>query len=318
MSSVTAGASASGAAPAAGASPAPAASTSNSPSPRSKDSRVTNDPPAGKGEGTPAAPDFKGTKHKVKVDEQELEVDYEELTRGYQKTQAAQRRFQEASRMAAEAKKVEQALEAGDVKFLVAKMGPEKARQVFENYLIEQMEYESLPQHERDLRTERQRREDLEKKLAERDQSDEQSRYQAISDQAYQDLDVEISEALNSVGKAASPRMALRIIEEIEARGLDEKGQRIPASKALEHAQASIRQDIQAYCEDLSPEEAFKVFPKSFLDRLMKARVDGVIDTRGQRRQAPQGTAPKAEAPKKARSIDDAFEEISSKLKRGR
>lgn len=314
----SAGALASGGAPATGASaPASGAPRPSVPAPRSKDSRVTDGPPAG---GTPeasAAPDFKGTKHKVKIDQDEQEVDYDELKAGYQRAQSATRRYEEAARLRAETKKVEEALEQGDISFLVKKMGPDKARHVMESYLIEQMEYDELPPTEKELRAERKRREELEATLADRDKDATSQREQEMSAKAYQDLDVEVSEALKTVGKRASPRMALRIIEEIEARGLNDRGERISAGEALGYADASMRQDVLAFVEDLSAEEAMKVLPKAFIDRLMKHRVGEVVDMRGQRREAPQAQG-KESQPKK-RSIDDAYAELDQKFsKKGR
>lgn len=257
---------------------APAPTTSATPS---GEAPQASTPPA-----QSVVPDFKATKHKVKINGTESEIPYEELVRGYQTTQAAQQRFQEAQKLAANAAQIEKALEAGDFKFIAQKLGPERARKLSEEYLIEQLQEEALPQHEKDLRSERQKREELEKQLKERDQAVERERYQQLADQAYQDLDNELSEALKAVGKQPNPRLALRMIEQIEAE-MKASGVKIPAAKAWEKARRGIQEDIALIAPEMSYQEARELFGAKVLDRWMSEKVGQVMD-RQSKPQAPR------------------------------
>lgn len=256
---------------------------------------------------------WKQAKHKVKFGGQEREVSYDELIRDYQNAKESTRRYQEAARLAQEAQSVNQALEKGDVKFLVDKLGPQKARQMFENYLIEQMEYDELPEERKELLSERKRREELERKMKDIEERETRTRQEHLAAQAVAELDAEISDALKEAGKKANPRLALRIIEQIEA-NLKAKGERIPAKEALKYATKSVTEDIGAYLADLTPEEAMSILPKSLVDSLMKAKVDRVLDTRTSARSKPaQSVARKDDAPM---TIEKKFAEMENKFKR--
>jgi hypothetical protein len=256
---------------------------------------------------------WKQAKHKVKFGGQEREITYDELIRDYQNGKESTRRYQEAARLASEAQSVNQALEKGDVKFLVDKLGPQRARQMFENYLIEQMEYDELPEERKELLSERKRREELERKMKDIEERETRTRQEQLAAQAVAELDAEISDALREAGKKANPRLALRIIEQIEA-NLKAKGERIPAKEALKYATRSVTEDIGSYLADLSPEEAMSILPKSLIDSLMKAKVDRVLDTRTSARSKPAQAAPrKDDSPM---TIEKKFAEMENKFKR--
>ena len=256
---------------------------------------------------------WKAAKHKVKFGGQEREVSYDELIRDYQNAKESTRRYQEAARLASEAQSVNQALEKGDVKFLVDKLGPQKARQMFENYLIEQMEYDELPEEKKELLSERKRREELERKMKDIEDRETRTRQEQLAAQAVAELDAEISDALKEAGRKANPRLALRIIEQIEA-NLKAKGERIPAKEALKYATKSVTEDIGAYLSDLSPEEAMAILPKSLVDSLMKAKVEKVLDNRTSSRVKPsQSVAKKDDGPM---TIEKKFAEMENKFKR--
>lgn len=255
---------------------------------------------------------WKTAKHKVKFGGEEREVSYDELVRDYQNAKESTRRYQEAAKLSTEAQKVNQALEKGDVNFLIEKLGPQKARQMFENYLIELYQYEELPEEKKELLSERKRREELERKMQEMEEGSKKARQEELAAKAVAELDAEISQALADAGKKANPRLALRIIEQIEA-SLKAKGERIPAKQALDYAQKSVFQDISAYLEDLSPDEAMKVLPKSLIDSLMKAKVERVLDSKTQVRTKPAQTEVKSDEPM---TIEKKFQEMEKRFKR--
>lgn len=256
---------------------------------------------------------WRNAKHKVKFGGEVREVSYDELIRDYQNAKESTRRYQEAAKLSTEAQRVNQALEKGDINYLVDKLGPQKARQMFENYLIEQYEYEELPQERKELLSERKRREELERKMQELEEGSKKARQEELAQRAVAELDAEISEALAEAGKKANPRLALRIIEQIEA-SIKAKGERIPAKQALQYAQRSMTEDIGAYLSDLSPEEAMSILPKSLIDSLMKAKVDRVLDSKTVMRNKPSAKeVGKADEPM---TIEKKFQEMEKRFKR--
>lgn len=282
-------------------------SSAGVPAPASQDSQV---PQAASTEAEP----WRQAKHKVKFGGEEREVSYDELIRDYQNGKESTRRYQEAARLAKEAQTVNQALQKGDVNFLVERLGPQRAREMFENYLIEQMQYDELPPEKKELLSERKRREQLEARMREMEEGQVRARQQMLAQRAMQELDAEISEALNEAGSRANPRLALRIIEQIEA-NLKAKNQRIPAKEALKFAQKSIKDDIGAYFDGMSVEDAMQLLPKQLIDSLMKAKVDRVLDSRtSQRSRSPVNNSNSSEP----MTIEKKFENLENKFKRRR
>jgi len=253
--------------------------------------------------------------HKVKYGGQEVEVGYDELVRDYQNSKESTRRYQEASRLHSEAQTVNKALEQGDIKFLVGKLGAEKAKDLFENYLIEQMEYESLPQERKDLMSERQRREEAERRAKSYEDKENESKRDAQSRAEMERLDHEIADALEAAGKAKTPRLALRIIEQMEAK-LRNGQERMSAKEALGYAQKGIQDDLTGYLEDMSAEEAFKALPKAFIDRLLKANLDKVVGNRSNFRSKPAEASQPAVQYSKPMTIEDKYKEMDTKFKR--
>lgn len=282
---------------------------------------ASNDAPTPERGSEGGVPDFKQAKHKVKVNGTEAEIAYDELVRGYQSNQASQQRFQEAQRLQQEAQRIKQdasaitdALEKGDKDFLVSRLGPQKAREIFETYLIEQMEEDRRPPHEKELRAEKARREALEKQIKDQEQSQQRQRYQELEQKAYEDIDGLLAEALKVGGKKPNPRLALRILEQHESE-LKANGQFLPPDKLWTRAQAGIKEDIALIAPDMSYQEAKDLFGESVLDRWMSEKVGQVMDSRSrpaQKRFQPDTTPP----PKvdTALSLDDKFARLEQNI----
>ena len=260
---------------------------------------------------------FKGTRHRVKIDGQEREVDYDTLIRDYQTSQAAQRRFQEASKESARAKELEKRLENGDIKWLTEKLGKDRARELFEDHLIGELEYEALsPAEKRSMELENENKSLKSEKEREKAEL-ERRRYDHTVSKAHDELDVEISEALSAEGMKPTPRLVMRILDEIEA-NLATKDRRIPAGQAKDKAIQSIYQDIAEYLPQLPIEKALALFPKEFLDRVRNYEVEQVLGERQAKRikvTPGKSDAPKATAPQ---SQSDWFAAMEKKLAKKR
>lgn len=94
-------------------------------------------------------------KYKVKVDDAEREVDEAELLRGYSHAQSANQRFQEASKIRKQAETFIERLKSDPKSILTnPKLGID-FRKIAEEYVLEQMEAESLTPEERERKTEK-------------------------------------------------------------------------------------------------------------------------------------------------------------------
>lgn len=106
---------------------------------------------------TTPIPDFKGTKHKIKVDDQEEELDYEELVTRAQKAKGSEKRFEEsrkaldeASRTKKEIEELKTRIKAGDVKALIDLVGYDEAIKISENLTWEKIQWDDLSDDEKE------------------------------------------------------------------------------------------------------------------------------------------------------------------------
>ena len=265
------------------------------------------------------APDYKGTKHRVKVDGKEIEVDYDDLVSDYQIKQASFERLQKASQKEKELTAKEQevqsvmrALESGDARFIEGKVGKEKARELFEDYLIQQMEYDDLPESEKKYRKTQTELDEIKAKQA----ADEEVRKEREQDdyrkKAHADLDKEVGEALRAEGKKPSPRLVIRIVDEMIARINAETGP-IGAVDAVKYAKKGILSDIGEYLPQLEAEELFKVLPKEVIEKIRKHEVQRVMGSKGNRRYRAEGNQQKPKVTKTV-GTDQWFDNLESKF----
>lgn len=265
-------------------------------------------------------PNFKGTKHKVKIDGQEREVDYDELVTDYQTRKAAMQRFNDAKKLADESRdktsrleQIEQALEKGDIKFLIDKLGRDKANELFENHLISEMEYKQLSPAERRAIELEEENKQLRKKDEDAAKAAEADRKAAIAKQAHAQLDSEIKETLAGLGRKPTPRMALRVVDEmIIAR---EGKKEISAKDAAGRALKRIHGDITEYLPGLSIDELRQVIPQTVIDQLREDEVKRVTSDLGQKRPARKQDGTFTKGQPKPANIDDWFEQKQKRLK---
>ena len=251
------------------------------------------------------------TKHKVKIDGKEEEVELEKLIANYQKAQAADKRFQEAARKEKEAQSVMQALESGDLKFLEQKLGKAKAKALMEDYLIQDMEYEALPEAEKRARKLEEENKSLKQMQEEAKKAEEKQKYEAELSQAQQEIDNEVHQALAELGMKPTPVLAVRIVDEMIAK-LEGKKEAIPAKVAAERAIKRFQAEIGEYLPTLSVEQLKAVRPPKVIDQLREAEVNRVLGERSQRRTKPaQSSSTKQTKPV---GIDEWFNRIEKKI----
>lgn len=267
-----------------------------------------------------AAPDYKATKHRVPVDGKEIEVDYEELRRGYSHGQAANRRFQEAAQVEKSAKERSTYADSLIKRFddpkealglLVEKFGKKDAKRFLEDFLIEDMEYEALPESERRARELEKKTKTLEEQLAEERAEKEAHRKAQVEERAHADIDKEVGDALAKLGRKPSPRMVIAVVDEMILQG-QMHNKRITAEEAIPHFQRNQEANAVEWLSGLSPADVIKKLPKTLLDALRQHEVNQVLGEKQSRR--PKSLEPRKTEPAKKLSVDDWFKSKQDKL----
>lgn len=268
-----------------------------------------------------AAPDYSGTRHRVPVEGKEIEVDYEEMRRGYGHMTAANRRMQEAAEIKKAASQ-DKAYAEGIIKrfddpkdaigLLVEKYGPREAKSYLENWLIEQMEYDELPESEKRARQLEREKSQLADELKKERADKEAARKEAIEKRAHSDIDTEVGEAIEASGRKPTPRMIIRVVDEMILRG-QVMQQKVPAKEALKHAEEGIWADISEYLTHTPPEVALKRLPKPFLDALRNHEVTQVLGEKQTRRSKP-AEEPKPVTNERPMSLDEQFKALQGSL----
>lgn len=257
-------------------------------------------------------PAQKPERHRVKIDGQEIEVDHSELIAGYQKSKASDKRFQEAAKQAKEAQQILKAIETGDFNFIESKLGKEKAYEIYEQRLIERMQYEQLSPAEKRALALEQENKSLKQRQEEAERSRKEAEHQEHLKKASEDLDAEVHQALKGLGAKPTPRLAVRVVDEMIAR-LETGKEAVPASEASKRALAGIHQDIAEYLPTLPVEQLVKLLPKTTMDALRQYEVNRVIGEKSQRRVSPRrDNAPKQQKPV---GVDEWFSKIEQKYK---
>lgn len=265
-------------------------------------------------ESAPQVPNYKGTKHKLKIEDQELELDYDELLTEASKGRGADKKFQAAAQMRKQVEQFIKGIEEGtELDRLMKIMPKEKAIKWAEELLLEKLRYDELsPEQKRVLQLE-QEKEEYARKAKEYEEKEKQQYKAAAQQQAIEQIDIEIGQALKSLGKPATPRLVARIAEQMLASMSSDNAQRIPANKAMQTVLGEFQQELSEYIENLSVEEARKVLPKKLIDGLRKADIEAVTSPMHK-------TAAKkdvSEVPKKNQrkmTTDDWFQRMDHKL----
>lgn len=264
----------------------------------------------------PKEPDFRSTKHKLKVNEKEHELDYENVIKLAQKGMASDEVFRNAS---AKEKKMADLLsraKGGDLDWLESLAGEEQLSKWAEKRLLKIIERNEMSQEQRDLIDERKRREDAENKLKTREEQEADYRKQTLLTQASEDLDNQINSAFKTSGLPMTPSRLERVAQYMDA-SLNASGTLMDAGKALTRVNQEIRSDAAYLLESMSPEELKAFLPKKVLDAMRKADVEAVRSQNPLRNPTKTDGAVRKISDTKAKrmSTDQYFDQLEKKMK---
>lgn len=245
------------------------------------------------------------SRHKVKVDGEELELELDEILKGYQKSASSDKRFQEASR---KEKMLQQALSE-------AKSNPRKffelagldAKQFAEALLVSELEESLLTPEDKQSRAEKAELEAYKKEKAERLAAQQKVEQERSFSQAAEQIENEIIEALNTSGMKPTAKTIARIAEQMLA-SLDENGTpRVKAPDALKRVKNDYAEELKDFISGQStPEALLAMLPKEIIEGLRQTFVKSV-QTNGFN--APQKASVNGQqvGQKRTMEIDDLF-----------
>lgn len=202
------------------------------------------------------------------------ELPLEKILNEWEAAAASTKRYQQASQLEKQVKALFEGLSKKDVQArnnFISTIGEENFRELAEQYLIEKLEFESLPEPERNYRLEKKKAEDLEKKLKEREEKDQEGQRATLQKMAAEEIDNEVSDYLKS-SKIKTPRLVARALETILAN--QKKGAKIPFKDAWVKAEDDIKEDVKSYIRDLPIEDRKKLFTDEEWKSLRKADVE--------------------------------------------
>jgi len=255
-------------------------------------------------------------KHRVKVEGQERELTLDELKRDYQLREASNKRFQEASQKEKRAQPIIDALEKKEFRKLLQHVPEAEFKAFMEDYLLEKYDYDALPEHEKRRIAAEERTAALEAEIERRDEDKNKAGYQRALADAATSIDVEIAEAIQKLGKKATPQLVGRMVDDMIAAYETSDGKvRLPAAKAAELAQKRLDRDVDAYLSEMAPDEIVSRLPPQMLDAIRKHFL-GQVGMQPTRRMTgtPAQRSQTEERDRKPVSINAAFDQIEARL----
>ena len=264
-----------------------------------------------------AATPAESKKHKLNVYGSEVELTEADLIREAQKGLAADKKWQEAAEMMKKAKPVLDKMQAGDLSFVLDNMPKDQFRRFAEDFLLEQLEWDSLTPEQKEHRELKRFKEETEKqKATEKQRLEQEAKAKAAAEWA-QKLDDEIAEAITSSGRKVTPRTVKRMAENmlalLEQQPTDEF-KPVSAKDAFGNVIKELESDVTEYLSSLSAEQLQSVLPKQVLDGLRKLEVDKAMKQNPtyQKRQVSDD----APAPKKQTKITSTDDYINNLIKK--
>ncbi len=215
-------------------------------------------------QSAPIVPSYAGTKHRVKIDDAEQEVEYDELVRGYQKGRAANERFQRASEMQKAVTGLIERARQGDLDWLDdVGVSDEQARKWAEKRLLKHIEYEQMSPEQREVMKLRREKAQYEAERQKAQSEQQQVAAARAEQQAFHEIDTEISEAIAALGKKPSPRLVRRMAEQMMASLSDDDGTRMPAQRAAKEAWQGLVVDAESLISEMGPADVLALLERA-------------------------------------------------------
>lgn len=217
-------------------------------------------------------------RYKLNVYGSEMDLSESDLVREAQKGFAADKKWKEASELHNKAKPMLDKLQAGDLSFILESLPKDKIRAFAEDFLLEQLEWDSLTPDQQEHRELRRFKDETDRQRSgERERAEQDAKAQAVNQWA-EKLDTEIADAITSSGRKVTPRTVKRMAENmlalLEKQAPDQEFRPVSAKDAFGSAFKELETDVTDYIGGLTIEQLTNILPKGFLDGLRKQDVD--------------------------------------------
>lgn len=234
------------------------------------------------------APSYAGTKHKVKIDDQELEVPYEQLVSDYQLSTASRKRFEQASKLKKEVDSFIGSLKSGDLKQLKQIIPADQLRKFAEDELMDFVKYEQMTDEQKEALAAKQERDALKAEKEELEREKKESYRAHIEQQTIRELDLEIGQAIKELRSsenidASAPVDAwfIKHVVDVMLAHLessdDETAPRMSAKDATNYAWKGFGKNVMSYLESLPEDKAIAAIPRKLRDSIRKADVKDAV-----------------------------------------
>jgi hemerythrin len=269
------------------------------------------------------APKSASEKYKLTVDGEDIELSLEDLKAGYSTNRASTRRFQQAAALEKQSKEVLKAIKEGDFDYLQKHLPKDKFLKAAEKALLEKIEFDELPDHEKELRKLRRELEDRDKSAADQQREREEQEYRQLVESATEEIDKEITEILSETKFRANPLVVSLMTNfmmaplEAAAQEGDASVKRMSAKEAMGKTDAFLTAYMPDFLRSIPPDVAAKYIPKELFDHHRESEVKKITERLPTRRDV-EATPARSSKQQGPRSIDQAFEEIEKKFAKRR
>ena len=272
---------------------------------------------------SPVVDSYAGTKHRVKINNQEQEIPYEDLISGYGITKAAQEKFTHASKLRNEAEEMYNSIRAGDFATLKKIIPKDKFVGVAEQVLSEYLDYENMSPADKARLSAEQERDAYKRQIDEATERAKREQISALEQKVTHDLDLEIGQAIRDVcaAEGIDPNRKIEpwfiksvvdlMISEIET--TDDTAQRMPAKVATQKAWRGVEGTVKSYLSSVSPQKLIALLPREVRDAIRNADVEDAMSSMQTRIRKKQSTDNTPNMKKKSISTDDFFKKIDNR-----
>lgn len=269
---------------------------------------------------------YAGTKHRVKVNNQELEVPYEELLSGFGITKAANQKFEQAAALRKEVDSFIDTLKSGNLRVLEELGVPKDTLNNWaEAQLQDYLEYENLSEADKKRLKAEQERDLYKKQIEEAEEKKKQEQYAALEQQVTSELDLELGNAIKELQEAQGldpkrpvepwfiARAADLMISDLEAG--DPSAPRLSAKAAAQRAWQQVENTVKNYLGAVRTDKLIELLPPSVRDAIRNADVSDAVSTMRTRvrdKQTESTYSPKAKKQDRV-STSDFFKRIEKR-----
>lgn len=277
--------------------------------------------PSQQGPSKVTAPDYTSTKHKVKIDGQELDISYDELVKGYQLEKSSKTRFNEAARLQKQVESFVETLRSGDLSILRDIVPQDKLRDYSEKELLEYIQWENMSEHEKRAIVAERERDKYKSEDDKRKEQEQSWHMQQAEVKAAGEIDEQIHQAIEVLRKdvpylKVDAELIQDIARHLEAQLLNGTDDRYDVNSATRNAWKGWTKKFGSYINALPPQELRKILGKDKLKALRSEDVEEAMSHIPNRIQ--KSTISSDDKPRKAASkiaTDDYFSKLDKKFK---